>query len=121
MKHRQQGLTVIGFLLIAAMVGLIGYGGIRLMPLYMNQMKVQKILTDLKAEYEGENPSIQSLQNAIGKRLDVDYIDFPKRQDFAISKTDDGLRVNVSYEDRVPYIANLYLTAVFDNSVEIRR
>jgi hypothetical protein len=38
-----------------------------------------------------------------------------------ITKTEDGLRVSVDYEDSVPYIGNLSLSAAFENSVEIRR
>jgi hypothetical protein len=121
MRQRQKGITAIGFVIIAMLVGLVGYGAIRLIPVYMTQMKIRQLMADLKSEYDGNNANPTRLQTEIGKRLDIDAIDFPKRQDFVISKIDDGLRVDVSYEDSVPYIANLSLTASFDNSVEIRR
>jgi hypothetical protein len=121
MRQRQKGMTAIGFATIAVLVGLVGYGAIRLIPVYMTQMKIRQLMSDLKMEYDGNNPNATRLQTEIGKRLDIDAIDFPKRQDFVISKTDGGLRVDVSYEDSVPYIANLSITASFDNSVEIRQ
>lgn len=121
MRQRQKGITAIGFIIIAMLVGMVGYGAVRLIPVYMTQMKIRQLMADLKSEYDGNNPNATRLQTEIGKRLDIDAIDFPKRQDFVVSKTDDGLRVDVSYEDSVPYIANLSLTASFDNSVEIRR
>jgi len=121
MRQRQRGMTVIGIAIIAALVGLVGYGAIRLIPVYMTQMKIRQLMSDLRTEYDGNNANPTRLQTAIGKRLDIDAIEFPKRQDFVISKTDEGLRVDLSYEDSVPYIANLSLTATFDNSVEIRR
>jgi hypothetical protein len=121
MRQRQQGITAIGFVLIAVLVGMVGYGVLRLFPVYMTQMKIRKLLTDLKVEYDGNGANQSRLQAAIGRRLDIDFIDYPRRQDFVISTTDDGFLVAVSYEDSVPYIANLSLMASFDNSVEITK
>jgi len=121
MRQRQEGMTAIGFVIIAALVGLVGYGAVRLIPVYRTQMQVRQLLSDLKTEYDGNAVAMNRLQAEIGKRLDIDGVTYPKRQDFVITKTDAGLRISVNYEDTVPYIANLSLTATFDNSVEIRR
>lgn len=121
MKQRQQGMTAIGFIVIASLVAMIGYGGIRLIPIYLTQMKIVKLMNDLKDEYDGAGPTPAKLMTEIGKRLDIDAVDYPKRQDFVISKSDDGFVVEIDYEDEVPYLANLYLTAKFTNSVEISR
>jgi hypothetical protein len=121
MRQRQQGITAIGFVLIAALVGLVGYGVIRLIPIYMTQMTIRELLADLKTENDGNAANPTRLMAAIGKRLDINGVEFPKRQDFVISPTDDGFQVSVSYEDSVPYIANLSLMASFDNSVEIKK
>ena len=120
-RQRQQGITAIGFVLIAALVGLIGYGVIRLIPVYMTQMTIRELMADLKTENDGNGANPTRLMSAIGKRLDINGVEYPKRQDFVISKTDEGFRVEVDYVDSVPYIANLSLLASFDNSVEIRK
>lgn len=121
MKNRQQGITAIGFILIAAMVGLIGYGALRLFPVYQTQFKIAKLMNDLSAEFDGNDPNPTRLASAIERRLDIEGIDYPSRKDFVISKSEDGFRVSVSYEDQVPYIANISLLATFENSAEIRR
>ena len=121
MRQRQLGITAIGFVLIAALVGLVGYGVVRLVPIFMTQMTIRELLADLKTESDGNGASPKRLLSTIGKRLDVNGIEYPRRQDFVVSTTDDGFRVAVSYEDSVPYIANISLTATFDNSVEIRK
>ena len=111
MRQRQQGMTAIGFIVIASLVAMIGYGAIRLVPIYLTQMKIVKLMNDLKDEYDGE----------IANRLNIDAVDYPKQQDFVITKSEDGFLVEIDYEDQVPYLANLYLTAKFNNSVEISR
>lgn len=119
MRQRQQGITAIGFVLIAALVGLVGYGVIRLFPVYMTQMTIRELMAGLKTENDGNGANPSRLKSAIGKRLDINGIEYPKVQDFVISKTDDGLLVEIDYEDSVPFIANISLVARFDNSVEI--
>jgi len=121
MRRQQQGITAISFLIIAVMVGVIGYAGVRLVPIYLTQMKVRQLLTDLKAEYDGQNVTPSALQAAIARRLDIEMLDFPSTGDFRIEKLGSGYRVSVVYEDRVPYAANLSLVVEFDNSIEIRR
>lgn len=119
MRQRQQGITAIGFLVIAAFVGLVGYGAIRLFPIYMTEMTIHKLLADLKSQNDGTAAKVSQLQSEIDKRLNIEGLDFPRRQDFVITKTDEGLVVAISYEDSVPFIANLSLTAAFEESVEI--
>ena len=121
MRQRQQGMTVIGFILIAVLVGLVGYGVIRLFPVYMTQLTIRELMADLKTENDDNGASPTRLMTAIGKRLDVNGIEYPKRQDFVITKTEDGFLVDVDYEDSVPFIANISLLASFKNSVEIRK
>lgn len=121
MRQRQQGMTVIGFVLIAVLVGLVGYGAIRLFPLYMTQLTIRDVMAALKTENDGNGANPNRLMAAIGKQLDVNGIEYPKRQDFVITKTEEGFLVAVDYEDSVPFIANISLVAAFDNSVEIRK
>ena len=121
MRQRQQGMTVIGFMLIAVLVGLVGYGLIRLFPVYMTQLTIRDLLADLKTENDGNGANPTRLMSAIGKRLDVNGVEYPRRQDFVVSKTDEGFRVEVDYEDSVPFIANISLLASFNNAVEIRK
>ena len=42
-------------------------------------------------------------------------------RDFKVTKTEEGFKVQAQYENRAPYLGNLYLVAEFDNAVEIRR
>ncbi len=121
MIYRQKGMTAISFLLIATMVGLLGYGVVRLIPVYLNQMKIQKLMTDLREEFDNNNATPARMQTAIAKRLDIDMVTYPTSRDFVITKTSDGFRIEVNYSDTVPYIANVFLTVDFANSAEIRR
>ena len=121
MRNKQQGITAIGFVIIAAVVALIGFAALKLTPIYLEHMKIVSTLNDVKADLDGQNPSIQQIRYAIDKRLVIEMITKMKAKDFEIKKTETGFSVRAQYEDRTPYIANIYLVAVFNNAVEIRR
>ncbi len=121
MRRNQQGMTAISFIILAAIVALIGFAGLKLTPIYLENMKIQKTLADVKAEFDGTNPSIRYIRSAIGKRLVIEMIDTLKPQDFTIKKSERGYSVRAQYERRASFIGNLYLLGVFNNSVEILR
>jgi len=121
MRARQQGMTAISFILVAAFVAVFAFAGLKLVPLYLEQMKVTSILEDVKRDLDGSGASIAQIRSAIGKRLDIEMVTGIKTRDFTIKKTDGGYRVQAKYERREPYLGNLYLVVVFDKQVEIKR
>ena len=121
MRNKQQGMTAIGFVIIAIIVALIGFAGLKLTPVYLEHMKIVSTLNDVKEDLEGQNPSIQEIRASINKRLVVEMVNQVKGKDFKIKKTEAGYDVSIQYENRTPYVANLYLVAVFHNAVEVRR
>jgi hypothetical protein len=121
MRERQRGITAIGFIIMAAIVGVIGFAGLKLTPIYLNQMKVASVLNDVKLNLDNQDTSVRLIRAAIDKRLNIEMIDEPALQDFEISKVEGGYKVRVNFESRVNYLGNLYLVVVFNDSVEIRR
>jgi hypothetical protein len=121
MNDRQQGMTTIGFLIIAVLVGLIGFAGLRLTPIFLENMKVASVMNDVKSDFDGQDPSIQQISAAIGKRLNIEMVRSVHRKDFEIKRSDNGYMVSLTYDREAPYVANVYLLVRFDRAVEIRR
>lgn len=121
MRARQEGITAIGLILVILFVGSFAYAGLKVIPFYLEQMKVSSILADVKRDMDGNAPTIANIRNAIGKRLDIEMVYGIKTQDFAIKKSKNGYTVSAQYENRANYFGNLYLVVVFDETVEISR
>ncbi|MDJ0928305.1 MAG: DUF4845 domain-containing protein [Gammaproteobacteria bacterium] len=121
MRSRQQGLTAISFAIMAVVVAAIGFAALKLTPIYLEHMKIVSVLNDVKAELDNQNTSIRYIRSAIGKRLSIEMVTTMKPQDFKIRKTELGYEVRAQYENRTPYIGNLYFLGVFNESVEIER
>jgi hypothetical protein len=120
MRSSQKGLTFISFLVLAAMVGLIGFAGLKLVPIYLENMKIKKILADVKTEFDGRSASPVEVRRAIDKKLNIEMVYDLKARDFEIEKSGNGLTVAARYERAESFIANVSLLATFDEEVEIQ-
>lgn len=120
MRSRQTGMTAMGFMLIAAMVGLIGFAGLKLSPAYLENMKIRRILSDVKLNLDGQAPTPQSIRHSIDNRINIEMVYGLKARDFIIEKTEGGYRVAAVYERTEPFIANVSLLVSFDDEVEIQ-
>ena len=60
---------------------------------------------------------------SIGNRLNIESVNYLRTQDFKVTKTSirGGYLIQAKYDRRAHYVANLYLLAEFDDSIEIVR
>jgi hypothetical protein len=121
MVRKQRGMTTIGMILAAAVMGLIVFAGLRLIPVYLDYMKVGGVLDSVQSELGGTNPSVGDLRRAIQNRIDIERVESVKADDYKISKAGKGYTVRVTYTQEAPYVANVYFLVKFDKSVEIAR
>lgn len=121
MQHREQGVTFIGFLMLAALFGLLAYGVLRLVPVYGEYLTVRSVLNSVKTELDGQGATPQSIRTAIERKLTVESVNVSAR-DFKITQTANGYLVTLDHEGRAPYIANVQLVVTFEDlQTEIRR
>jgi hypothetical protein len=122
MRNNQRGMTAIGFILVLAVLGLISFGVLQMVPVYLESMKIVQVLKQTKTDLDGQNADIDEIRNSIAKRVNIEGLyDVNPRKDFTIKRTGNGYAVGMAYERRRAYVANVYLLAVFDHSVEIIR
>ncbi len=120
MRSRQTGITLIGFVLLAALIGMVGLAGLRLTPVYLENMKIRRILNDVKADFDGQGPTPQLIRRAIDTRINIEMVYGLQASEFEIQKIDSGFRVAADYEKEVPFVANVWLLVKFNDEVEIR-
>ena len=66
-----------------------------------------------------EQLSVQSVRNALEKRLDIDSVTYPKGDQIAIVREGKSLVAEARYEDVAPLFANISLLLRFDKRVTL--
>ena len=119
-RQRQLGMTFIGLLCILVLVGAIGYAGVRLVPVYLNYMKLARTMESAATEFKGENADLSGVRKSLDRHWAIEDITAVEQKDIEITKDDHGLQLHVAYDDSVPYIANVSLSVHFEKTVKVQ-
>jgi hypothetical protein len=119
-RHRQAGITVIGFLILATLFGVVGLAAMKLVPMYLQNMRLSAVLEDVQTELNGQGSSPANILNELYKRFSVEGVNLP-RENVKITQGKNGYLVRIQYENRATYVANIWLLLSFDEQVEIKR
>jgi len=124
MRHSQRGVTFIGWLFLLSAVGVVGYEGIRLVPVYLNYMRVARSLERLKEPPTADAPTTavatsQALHVTLARSFEINSIDYPDLKDIDIHRDGDHWVVIADYDDNAPLFANLMLVVHFHKEVDV--
>jgi hypothetical protein len=114
MKRTQGGMTLIGFVLVLAVVGVFIYMGMKVIPMYSEYFAVKQALKQMSDEAGLSQQDPGRVKEAFFRRLYISYADNVKPADFKIARKDAGYVVTVDYEVRRPLIANFDIVGHFN-------
>lgn len=121
MKQRQRGMTFLGLVTILAILGAGLYAGIRLVPVYLEYMKVARALEQVRDEHAAIDSNPQLIRRSLERRWDVEDIKSIGWKEVEIKKSSEGYDIRAAYEVEQPFVSNVYLLAKFDKSVVVRQ
>ena len=119
-RHSQAGITALGFLILALLVGVVGFAVLKVAPIYISNMRMDTILEDVKRDLSGNGPTPQSIRYELAKRFSVEDVTITEDA-MKITQSKNGYTLRVQYDGRASYIANMYLVVAYDKQVEITR
>jgi len=120
MRRSQLGVTAIGWLFLLTPVAILVYTTIRLVPVYLNYMRVAHALSNLADESKGGASTRAALSLSLQRRFDVEIIEHPDPRDIDIHREGDHWVVVADYEDLVPMFGNVSLVVQFHKQVEMQ-
>lgn len=120
LPRQEAGITALGFLILATIFGLVGFGVIKVAPLYMQKMRVSTVLEDVKEEVDGTNVNSGTLRRMIIQRLYVEGIRVTP-EDIEISTNGNGYTVSLNYNNQASFIGGISFLVAIDEQIEIRR
>ena len=119
-RHAQRGVTFLGWLMLLIPVAIVVYSGIRLLPMYLNYMRVARSLERLPEENtDAGSITAQALRESLNKSWDIETIEFPDTKDIDIHRDGNHWVAIADYQDSAPLFGNLSLEVNFHKEVDL--
>ena len=100
-RKRQRGLTIIGFVLVVAVIAIFVVVGARMVPAYIEWYSVQKALEKTLAD--AKDPTAQvDLRRTFAKYIATDYIDSVTANDLEVTKQGNEVVATVAWTRKLP-------------------
>jgi hypothetical protein len=113
-------MTVLGFLILATLVGVVGLAALKVTPMYIKNMRMTTILDDVQRDLSGQSPTPVAIRQELARRFAVEDINLDI-DGLKITQSRNGFSLRVQYEERASYVADIYLLVAYDKQVEITR
>ena len=115
---RQQGLSIIGFLILLAVVGFFAYAAMLLIPTYSEYFGVVKAMKGITEEAGIENMPIEQIRAKLDFAMHMQYVGDKTVPPNAIKlNTQGGARIlQVVYDKQIPFLYNVSLLVHFEHS-----
>jgi hypothetical protein len=111
-RHAQRGLSIIGFLFVAAVLIVVALVGFRVFPSYVEYFTVQKALEASLADQSNQTP--QDLRRSLERRLSADYVDAVRASDLTVSKEGNNIVASLAWQKTLHIVANASILLEFE-------
>jgi Tfp pilus assembly major pilin PilA len=120
MKSRQSGITLIGFIIVLAVLGFFAFMAMKLVPSYIEYGGVVKALNQIASEPGSDD--IEQVRRQLAFKMSFQYVDDStiKPKDITIQRTGNASVLRVSYDKVIPFIYNIAFLLHFEKSVPLK-
>lgn len=120
MHHRQRGMTFLGIIVLVIVAGAWVYSGIRLVPKYLEYMKVAATLEKVSDEF-GNNPDSTEfmLRKSVERHFNIESVTAITENDIEIKRDGAVFLMRAAYDETVPLAGNVSFLVSFDKTVEV--
>ncbi|PTU80668.1 DUF4845 domain-containing protein [Pseudomonas indoloxydans] len=117
----QQGLSILGWLMVLAVVAFFASTAFKVMPHYLDYMSLEKIITSVETDKASDVRTVGEFYNHVSKGMQVNNIrDLNMRDALQVKVENNEFLVHLKYEKREPLIENLDLVVNFDKEFRVR-
>ena len=114
MRRNQSGMTLISFVIVAAVVGTALYILMKLFPMYQEYFAVKSAVKGLAAEAGIANEQPAQIKQKLFRRFDIGYVNDVKPEHVKIDSTGNSKIMHINYEVRVNMVGNLDAVGAFN-------
>jgi hypothetical protein len=115
----QKGLTLIGFLWVAFLIGFFSLLILKIGPIYMEHYKVVSSLESLKKENDIALKSRDEILSLLQKRWEINMVERVTTKDVKIIKDGSYLKVEIAYDVAQHLFGNVDALLHFNDLIEV--
>ena len=105
--RKQRGVSLIGAIVVLAVLGVVGISAAKLLPAYMEYLSVKKIFNQMQSTGSLSAMSVRDIRFEYEKRNAVEDIKNVRGDDLEISKAGGETVLSASWSVKVPMAGNL--------------
>ena len=113
-QGRQRGLTILGFLLVAAVVVIFAMVGFRVIPSYIEYYSVRKALDDTMRSGTADPNNPAAFRSELTRRLQTSYVEEVKATDVILQRSGSQVTAELAWERRLHMFGNMYILLEFE-------
>ena len=111
---RQRGLTILGFLLVAAVVVIFAMVGFRVIPSYIEYHSVRRALDDTMRSGTADPNNPAAFRSELTRRLQTSYVEEVKATDVILQRSGSQVTAELAWERRLHMFGNMYILLEFE-------
>lgn len=115
-RKRQSGLSLIGVLLVGALLGACLLVAFKMVPVVSEYFGIKRAISAVASSADPMNASVSQLRSDFSKRAIVDEITSVSAADLDITKENGRIVISVEYSRKVPLVSNVSLLVDFSVS-----
>ena len=119
MATKQNGMTMMSWLVVLGIVVFFILIGIKMIPTYLENYSIKQVLTNMENDRAVRSMSPAEMKQSFMKRLKINSVYEFDRNAIQIKKEKNGTRFEVSYEIRKPVAGNVSIVMAFSESALI--
>jgi hypothetical protein len=105
--RRQRGMSLIGLMVWAIIIGFLGYVAVRVLPTLNEYFTIQRAVDRVAAESPA---TVGEVRKAFDKQKDIEYsISSISGKDLEVTKENEKLVIRFAYDKEIPLVEPVYL------------
>ncbi|MGH8353064.1 MAG: DUF4845 domain-containing protein [Pseudomonas sp.] len=117
----QKGLSILGWLMVLALVAFFASTAFKVIPHYLDYMSLEKIITSVETDKASEVRTVGEFYDHVSKGMQVNSIrDLDLEKALKVTIENNEFKAHLKYEKREPLIENLDLMVHFDKEFRVR-
>lgn len=122
MARKQQGITLISFIMVLVVAGFFALMAMKLFPMYSEFYSLKNVMEEFAKQPNSASMTPAQMQADLDRRFNISYIEsVDLKRHVKVIRTNGGRgsQLNIAYEVRKPLMANLDVVGKFEHTVDL--